>query len=93
VEKYLKAYLVEDNVRFSKTHALVRELLPLCEKVDREFKVLLKPLKVLDPYGVGVRYPGEETFTPEIRTALKAAKDVRRFVRAKLGLERQRSLL
>jgi HEPN domain-containing protein len=92
-EKYLKGYLVENNVRFSKTHALVKDLLPMCEKVDREFKVLLEPLKILDPYAVEARYPGEETSVSEVPDALRAAKVVRRFVRAKLGLERQRSLL
>ncbi len=47
-EKYLKAYLVENNVRFSKTHALRRELLPLCEEVDGGFRPLGKYLGTLD---------------------------------------------
>lgn len=92
-EKYLKGYLVEKNIRFSKTHALVRELLPLCEAIDSEFKVLKPYLQILDPYAVKFRYPGDEITNLEVRKALNAAKKVRKFVRGKLGLEKQQKLL
>lgn len=58
-EKYLEAYLVEKDIRFSKTHFMKRELLPLCEKVDNEFKVLVPYLEAVDPYSVEFRYPGD----------------------------------
>lgn len=92
-EKYLKAYLVEQNVRFSKTHDLSKQLLPLCMKVDPEFKSVLRSLETLDPFAVEFRYPGETIQRATVRKAYEAAKVVRQFVRAKLGLERQRSLL
>lgn len=92
-EKYLKAFLVENNVRFSKTHDLELALLPLCAEVDREFQVLREYLKKLDPYAVEFRYSGEEIELPDVRAALEAAKKVRRFVRSKLGLQSQKRLL
>ncbi|MDP2207384.1 MAG: HEPN domain-containing protein [Bacteroidota bacterium] len=92
-EKYLKAYLVEKDIRFSKTHFLKRELLPLCEKVDSEFKVLTSYLEALDPYSVEFRYPGEEISGDDVRIAVVAVKKVRKFIRGKLGLEKQRRLL
>jgi HEPN domain-containing protein len=92
-EKYLKAYLVERNVRFSKTHDLTKQLLPLRLKVDPEFKSIARFLETLDPYAVEFRYPGETIRRSSLRKAYQAAEAVRRFVRAKLGLERQRSLL
>ena len=92
-EKFLKAFLVEKSVRFSKTHDLELVLLPLCAKVDNEFRVLKDYLKKLDPYAVGFRYPGDQIEPSDVRAALDAAKKVRRFVRGKLGLERQKKLL
>ncbi|HLX11520.1 MAG TPA: HEPN domain-containing protein [Bacteroidota bacterium] len=92
-EKYLKAFLVENNVRFSKTHSLVRELLPACESIDNEFKVLLPHLEVLDPYAVEFRYPGETIPPSEKKQAFSASDKIRKFIRGKLGLERQRRLL
>lgn len=92
-EKYLKAFLVDKDIRFSKTHFLIKELLPLCEKVDQEFSVLVPYLEELDPYSVEFRYPGEEITKDDVKTAIVAIKKVRKFVRGKLGLEKQRRLL
>jgi HEPN domain-containing protein len=92
-EKYLKAFLVENNVRFSKTHDMELLLLPLCTNLDKEFKVLKPFLKELDPYAVEFRYPGEKIELSDVRAALAAVKKVRRFVRGKLGLEKQKRLL
>ncbi|MBI5215774.1 MAG: HEPN domain-containing protein [Ignavibacteriae bacterium] len=92
-EKYLKAFLVENNVRFSKTHALVRELLPLCRTLDDEFKILTSFLSVLDPYAVEFRYPGDTIPLTEVRASISAIRKIRKFVRGKLGLEKQQRLL
>lgn len=92
-EKYLKAFLIEQNIPFTKTHDLTKKLLPLCTEIDQEFKVLFNYLEMLDPYAVEFRYPGEEYTFTEIRTALASTKKIRRFVRGKLGLEKQRRLL
>lgn len=56
-EKYLKGFLVENNVGFSKTHDLTKGILPLCQNVDFEFKILFKYLEILVPYAVEFRYP------------------------------------
>ncbi|MBI5476355.1 MAG: HEPN domain-containing protein [Ignavibacteriales bacterium] len=92
-EKYLKGFLVEHNIVFSKTHDLTMVLLPLCLEVDEEFKVLHKHLKILEPYAVEFRYPGEEISRLNISEALEVATKVRKFVRGKLGLEKQKRLL
>ncbi len=92
-EKYLKAYLVEENIKFSKTHFLVRELLPACEGKDSEFRVLARQLALLDPFAVDFRYPSESPTLEEARLAVEAASQVRRFVRTKLNLGPQQELL
>jgi HEPN domain-containing protein len=92
-EKYLKGFLVENKIMFSKTHDLTVVLLPLCLKVDREFNVLHEYLKLLEPYAVEFRYPGEEISRLNISEALGAALKIRRFIRGKLGLEKQKRLL
>jgi HEPN domain-containing protein len=92
-EKYLKAYLVEHNVAFPKTHDLAKELLPRCLNIDKSFSVLEPHLEFLDPYAVQFRYPGDIVTPAEARDALKAAKSVRSFVRQKLALKRQQRLL
>ncbi|MCX6138918.1 MAG: HEPN domain-containing protein [Ignavibacteriales bacterium] len=92
-EKYLKAYLVEHNISFPKTHDLAKELLPRCLNVDESFSVLEPYLEFLDPYAVQFRYPGDIVTPAEAREALKAATTVRKFVRQKLGLNRQQRML
>jgi len=92
-EKYLKAFLVEHNVAFPKTHDLAKELLPRCLKIDESFSVLEPHLEFLDPYAVQFWYPGDIVTPAEARDALKAAKSVRSFVRQKLALNRQQRLL
>jgi HEPN domain-containing protein len=92
-EKYLKAFLVERGVKFSKTHALVRELLPLCQKIDDDFIHIKEFLELLDPYAVEFRYPGESIPAKEARSAFLAVQKVRKFVRDKLGIEKQQRIL
>jgi hypothetical protein len=89
----LKAFLVEHNVAFPKTHDLAKELLPRCLNIDESFSVLEPRLEFLDPYAVQFRYPGDIVTPAEARDALKAAKSVRSFVRQKLALNRQQRLL
>lgn len=84
-EKYLKAFLVQQGVIFSKTHDL-RELRRLALTIDPTFDLITDLLLLLNPYAVEFRYPGEEATVEEAREAVKAMKTVRRFVRNKLGL-------
>jgi HEPN domain-containing protein len=92
-EKYMKAFLVERNVPFSKTHNLTKDLLPQCLNIDDEFSSLHRELEFLNPYAVESRYPGDVVTHKEAVEAVKAAKVVRKFIRGKLDLEKQRRLL
>lgn len=48
---------------------------------------------MLDPFSAEFRYPGDEISKEDVKTAIAAVKKVRKFVRGKLGLEKQRRLL
>ena len=84
-EKYLKARLIEAEKSFPKTHdlaALLKLLLPLEPAWER-----LRPeLDALTALGVEVRYPGLVADAEDAQEALRAARTVRRLVRAALGL-------
>ena len=84
-EKYLKAFLVQQRVMFSKTHDL-RELRRLVMTTDPTFDLITDLLLRLNPYAVEFRYPGEEATIEEAREAVAAMKAIRRFARSKLGL-------
>jgi HEPN domain-containing protein len=85
-EKYLKAYLQEQAVRFERTHDLIA-LLSLCLKVDIGFKNLQKDLDQLENYSVAVRYPGMNVSSEIAQEALLATQRVRQFVRVRLEIE------
>jgi HEPN domain-containing protein len=84
-EKYLKAFLVQHNVVFPKTHDLL-ELHKLCLSVAPSFAMIDDLLDLLNPYSVEFRYPGEETTVEEAKAAVRAMKKVRRFVQGLLTL-------
>ncbi len=84
-EKYLKAYLLRHNVPFERTHAL-EDLNKECAKVDGSFQFIIDWLKLLSPYANETRYPGRAFSATEAREAVATIKQVRKFVRAKLGL-------
>ncbi|HEY85643.1 MAG TPA: HEPN domain-containing protein [Chloroflexi bacterium] len=79
-EKYLKAYLVQRQVPFPKTHDLL-ELHKLCLAVNPAFELIGDLLDQLHPYSVAFRYPGEDATVEEAKATVKAMKAVRRFVR------------
>ncbi len=84
-EKYLKAFLVRHTVSFPKTHDLT-QLENLVAKFDPDVHLIHRYLAPLNPYGVDVRYPGLGATTKEAREAVRATKEVRHFMRLKLGL-------
>jgi len=64
-EKFLKAYLVHQQIEFPKTHD-IEELLDLLSRVDESLAASLRIAGELNPYGVEVRYPGDiEPMTPD----------------------------
>jgi HEPN domain-containing protein len=84
-EKYLKAFLVRHKVEFRKTHDL-RELRTECVKIDNAFDLLTDILLTLNFYAVDFRYPGATATEEEAREAVAAMKELRKFVRKRLGL-------
>jgi len=86
IEKYLKALLVRHQIGFPKTHDL-RELEDLLIRVESNVRLIDDYLHSLNPYGVDIRYPGLVATMDEAKEAIKAMKEVRKFVRAKLGLK------
>ncbi len=85
-EKYLKAFLVRHKVAFRKTHEL-DELNRLCMRIDDTFGLIREWTPVLTPYAIDVRYPGEAASLEDAREAVNVMKQIRRFVRARLGLK------
>lgn len=77
-EKYLKAFLVEHQVDFPKTHDLDK-LKKLVAKVDRSLAESLPDLYDLTDYGVDVRYPGDlpELSLEDAHDAVDLAGEVR----------------
>jgi HEPN domain-containing protein len=85
-EKYLKALLVRHQVDFPKVHDLV-QLEELVAQIEPDIRLVHRHLAVLNPYGIDIRYPGLEATVEEAREAVRAIKEIRRFVRPKLGLD------
>ncbi|MDE3087921.1 MAG: HEPN domain-containing protein [Chloroflexota bacterium] len=88
-EKYLKALLVRHGIDFPNTHDL-DELEDLVIGPDPDVRLIDKFLIVLNPYGIDIRYPGLRAAPEEAKEAIKAMKEVRKFVRARLGLGSKR---
>ena len=83
-EKYLKATLVEVNIRFTKTHDLVR-LLDLILPREHLWE-LFRPLLIeLNRFAVAFRYPGESATREMAKTAVSDAKAIRQRIRESLG--------
>jgi len=90
-EKYLKALLVRHRLDFPKIHDLV-QLEELVTQVDPDVRLIHGSLATLNPYGIDIRYPGLEATVEEAREAVMAMKEIRKFVRSKLGLSSGGSL-
>lgn len=87
IEKYLKAFLVKNNVEPPEIHDLQR-LKKLCADIDEDFNELSAQLDILNAYAVNFRYPGEEASIEESRESVSAMKKVREFIRKKLRLKK-----
>jgi HEPN domain-containing protein len=82
----LKAFLVRHAIAFRKTHDL-RDLLRQCAQVDPVFSMLTNSLLLLNQFAIDTRYPGLALSNQDARDAVAAMKQVRKFVRARLGLK------
>ena len=87
-EKYLKAYLVQYEINFEKTHNL-GELVLLAVKVDEDFQEIIDISEKLTDYAVDIRYPFllEEPTKEEARETIEMAEKIKKFVLSKLPKE------
>jgi len=85
-EKYLKAFLTRHKITFRKIHDL-RELRRQCVEVDGAFDLLTDSLLLLNQFAIDARYPGLPLTKDDARDAVAAMKQVRTFIRARLGLK------
>jgi len=85
-EKYLKALLVQRGIDFPKVHEMT-QLKNLVAQVEPDVQRFTRELKLLDPYGVDVKYPGLPVAEEDAKEAIKGMKAIRKFARAKLGLK------
>lgn len=86
IEKYLKALLTYQKIEFPKQHDL-EELLVLLLKKDPLLSFLRKQLKLLTPFAVSFRYPGEDITPKEVKSAVDIMKRVRMILRQNLGFK------
>ncbi len=86
VEKYVKAFLTEQDIDFPRNHDLIR-LMELCLTVDESFEKLRDTLRRLENYGVIIRYPGLTVPLDMAHEAYKNAATVRNFIRKKLKVK------
>ena len=86
-EKYLKGFLTASNKKFEYKHQLEKLILPLCLEVDPSFEFVRELVRKLDAYSVDFRYPGHSADRKEARLAVQATREIREFIRNKLGLK------
>ncbi len=84
-EKYIKAFLVLHDIKFTKTHD-IELLIDLIGNVDNSLADVLHDAIILSDYGVDVRYPGDipELTPEEAKEAVKLAGMVRDAIRSAL---------
>lgn len=82
-EKYLKAFLVENNIDFPRSHQLM-VLLELCAGLDVSFLEISQLCRRLESYAVAIRYPGISIDSGAAEKAMLTAGMIRDYVRQKL---------
>lgn len=87
VEKYLKAFLIQQKIEFRPRHDHAY-LLSLIVPFDATFEFIRNELDVLNDYAVDIRYPGDFAVKEEAENAIRCMNVVRQFVRQKLNLEK-----
>ena len=85
IEKYLKAWLQEQNIPFSKTHDL-EELPILIVPTQPMWNIWQSDLKIISTYAVESRYPGDSATDEDTKHALKICDEVRQTIRTQLKL-------
>lgn len=85
IEKYLKAWLQETNIPFSKTHDL-QELLDLIVPTVSIWQTWKPDFKIISTYAVDSRYPGDSATAENTQYAMQIYDEVRQAIRIKLEL-------
>ncbi|MDE0482686.1 MAG: HEPN domain-containing protein [Candidatus Poribacteria bacterium] len=85
IEKYLKAWLQEANISFSKTHDL-QELLDLVVPTESTWQTWKPDFKIISTYAVDSRYPGDSATAENTQHAMQICEEVRQAIRTKLEL-------
>ena len=85
IEKYLKAWLQEANIPFTKTHDL-EGLLNLIIPTLPDWKVWQADFSTISEHAVAFRYPGKAATDADAQHAVETCVRVRQTVREKLGL-------
>jgi HEPN domain-containing protein len=88
-EKYLKAYVVANDLEFIKVHDLPL-LLTICSSKDSSLDILRDACEYLNAFYIETRYPVHwpTNFSyEEAEKALKAADQVRSVIKKRIGLQ------
>ena len=85
IEKYLKAWLQEANIPFTRTHDLER-LLNLILPTFPDWEVWQADFSTISEHAVDFRYPGKAATATDAQHAVKTCDQVRQSVRGQLGL-------
>lgn len=79
-EKYLKAYLINHNIIFKKTHSL-SYLLDLINDQINIPEIIYELAETLEEYGVAIRYPDcNEPSDQDVTDAYRAAIEIKTFI-------------
>lgn len=87
-EKYLKAYIIKQDLLFEKIHDLIK-LVKICQKKDESFLEIAEAAGFLTDLYVDTRYPAVWPVgrsKTEAEKAREAAKTIGDFVKRKLNL-------
>ena len=84
-EKYLKAHLIYCGVASQRTHESM-DLLTKCCSYEPSLAQLAQAVRLLSPYSVQFRYPGDSANAVEATTAIVEIRSIRRVLRKRLGL-------
>ncbi len=87
IEKYLKAILQQQGMRFEKIHDLLA-LAKLCLPVAPQLELHKELFAFLNQFSVAFRYPGETATRDQARQAVHALKKLRALLREVLNLDR-----
>ena len=85
IEKYLKAWLQEADIPFSKTHNL-KDLLSLIVSTIPSWRAWHEDFSSFTTHAVDLRYPGEFATAEDAEHAVRICTDVRQAVRAQLNV-------